>query len=561
MQADFWNNKRPLGIANEIDPNAYNSLLDVFSRACRQFESRPAVSNMGVTLTFGELDRLAAAFAAYLQRHTHLEPGDRIAIQMPNLLQYPIAIFGALRAGLIVVNTNPLYTAREMRHQFKDSGARALVYLDMFGDRVEEVLGDTQIEFLIEAKVGDLLPNWKGWLTNTVLKHGKKIVPTYHLPQAVGFKSVLAQTQGLTPVPLKVSLDDIAIIQYTGGTTGVAKGAMLTHRNLVANILQMSAWLKQEGDDGKTVMSEGQEVVISPLPLYHIYAFTAGMCMMVNGQHCILITNPRDVRGLIKEMSKWRFTLFLGLNTLFVALLNDTKFKGLNFSHLKITYSAGSALVMDTALLWKSATGCPVIEGYGLTETAPVASLNLYGKGSRLGSVGLPMPSTTFKIIDDNGVEQPLGSRGELCIKGPQVMLGYWQRQEATDEVLDSKGWLKSGDIAVIDIEGFVHIVDRKKDMIIVSGFNVYPNEIEAVVMSHPKVANCAVVGISDHTSGEAVKLFAVPSDDSLTVEELKTFCRANFTGYKIPKHIVIRDSLPLTSVGKVLRRELRDLA
>jgi long-chain acyl-CoA synthetase len=559
MHPDFWNDKRPLGISNEIDPTAYKSLLDVLVRSCRQFASRPAISNMGVTLTYGQLDRLSAAFAAYLQRNTDLEPGDRIAIQMPNLLQYPIAVFGALRAGLIVVNTNPLYTVREMRHQFNDSGARALVYLNMYGDLVEQVLADTQIEFLIEAKIGDLLPSWKGWLSNAVVKHGKKMVPSYSLPKAISFKSVLSQASGLAPVPLEVALEDVAIIQYTGGTTGVAKGAMLTHGNLVANMLQMSAWLKQEGDDGKPVMTDGQEVMISPLPLYHIYAFTAGMCMMVNGHHSVLITNPRDIGGLIREMSKWRFTLFLGLNTLFVAMLNHPKFKGLNFDPLKITYSAGSALVKDTALRWQATTGCPVIEGYGLTETSPVASLNLYGKSARLGSVGMPMPSTLFKIIDDEGVEQPIGFRGELCIKGPQVMLGYWQRPEATDEVLDSEGWFKSGDIAVIDADGFVHIVDRKKDMIIVSGFNVYPNEIEEVVMAHPKVANCAVVGVPDQKSGEAVKLFVVPCDASLTIEELKAYCRDNFTGYKVPKHIVIKESLPLTPVGKVLRRELRE--
>ncbi|MBB6340513.1 long-chain acyl-CoA synthetase [Pseudomonas fluvialis] len=561
MHADFWKDKRPSGIANEIDPRTYKSLLDVISLSCRHFASQPAISNMGVTLTYGELDRLSAAFAAYLQRYTDLKRGDRIAIQMPNLLQYPIAVYGALRAGLIVVNTNPLYTVREMRHQFNDSGARALVYLNMYGDLVEQVLADTKIEFLIEAKVGDLLPTWKGWLTNAVLKYSKNLVPAYNLPQAVSFKSVLAQAKHLAAAPFKVDSDDIAIIQYTGGTTGVAKGAMLTHGNLISNMLQMSAWLKQEGENGIPVMMEGQEVMICPLPLYHIYAFTAGMCMMVNGHHSVLITNPRDTNKLIKEMSKWRFSLFLGLNTLFVSLLDHPKFKRLDFSSLKITYSAGTALVKDTALRWQSTTNCPVIEGYGLTETAPVVSLNPYGKGARLGSVGLPMPSTTFKIIDDDGVEQPLGTRGELCIKGPQVMLGYWQRPEATDEVLDSEGWFKSGDVAVIDKDGFVHIVDRIKDMIIVSGFNVYPNEIEEVVMAHPKVSSCAVIGVSDPKSGEAVKLFAVPCDASLTKEELNAYCRANFTGYKVPKHIVIKDSLPLSPVGKVLRRELRELA
>lgn len=561
MHADFWNNKRPLGVSNEINATDYKSLLDVIARSCRKFATRPAFSNMGVTLTYGELDRLTADFATYLQKHTNLNPGDRIAIQMPNLLQYPIAALGALRAGLIVVNTNPLYTTREMRHQFKDSGARALVYLNLYGNLVEEVLADTSIEYLIEAKIGDLLPSWRGWLANTVIEHGKKMVPSYNLPRAISFKEILRRTKDQVPIPLKVNMKDIAVLQYTGGTTGVAKGAMLTHSNLVANMLQMSAWLNQQDDRGELLLSEGHEIMISPLPLYHIYAFTASMCMMINGHHSVLISNPRDLGSLIKEMTKWRFTLFLGLNTLFVALLNHSKFNELKFSQLKITYSAGSALVLDTARRWQSTTGCPVIEGYGLTETSPVASLNVYGKGTRLGSVGLPMPSTFFKIIDDLGIEQPLGSRGELCIKGPQVMLGYWQRPDATAEVLDSEGWLKTGDIAVIDVDGFVHIVDRKKDMIIVSGFNVYPNEIEEVVMAHPKVANCAVVGVSDQKSGEAVKLFVVPSDPSLTVEEMRRYCQDNFTGYKSPKHIVIKDALPMTPVGKVLRRELRGFA
>ncbi|MCY1343858.1 Long-chain-fatty-acid--CoA ligase [compost metagenome] len=562
MQPDFWSDKRPAGVPNQIDLAAYKSVIEVFERSCKKFADRPAFSNLGVTLTYAELDRLSAAFAAYLQKHTDLAPGDRIAVQMPNVLQYPIAVFGALRAGLIVVNTNPLYTAREMRHQFKDAGVRALVYINLFGSLVEEVLPETGIEYLIEARMGDLLPSLKGWLVNTVVKTVKKMVPDYHLPQAVHFKEVLKQGQGHALKPVRVGLEDIAVLQYTGGTTGVAKGAMLTHGNLVANMQQVDACLSQLGPDGAPLMKQGQEIMIAPLPLYHIYAFTANcMCMMVNGNHNILITNPRDIGGFIKELKKWRFSALLGLNTLFVALMDHPEFKHLDFSNLKVTNSGGTALVKATAERWQSITGCAVVEGYGLTETSPVASTNPYGNQARLGTVGIPVPGTAFKTIDDAGNELPLGERGELCIKGPQVMKGYWQRPEATAEVLDAEGWLKTGDIAVIDPDGYVRIVDRKKDLIIVSGFNVYPNEIEDVVMAHPKVASCAAIGVPDDKSGEAVKLFVVPREGGVSVDELKAYCKENFTGYKVPKHIVLKDALPMTPVGKILRRELRDIA
>ncbi len=562
MQPDFWSDKRPAGVPNQIDLAAYKSVIEVFERSCKKFADRPAFSNLGVTLTYAELDRLSAAFAAYLQKNTDLVPGDRIAVQMPNVLQYPIAVFGALRAGLIVVNTNPLYTAREMRHQFKDAGVRALVYINLFGKLVEEVLPDTEIEYLIEARMGDMLPSLKGWLVNTVVKKLKKMVPDYHLPQAVSFKDALKQGQGHGLKPVRVGLDDIAVLQYTGGTTGVAKGAMLTHGNLVANMQQVDACLSQHGPDGAPLMKQGQEIMIAPLPLYHIYAFTANcMCMMVNGNHNILITNPRDIGGFIKELKKWRFSALLGLNTLFVALMDHPEFKHLDFSNLKVTNSGGTALVKATAERWQALTGCSVVEGYGLTETSPVASTNPYGSLARLGTVGIPVPGTAFKTIDDAGNELPLGERGELCIKGPQVMKGYWQRPEASAEVLDAEGWLKTGDIAVIDPDGYVRIVDRKKDLIIVSGFNVYPNEIEDVVMAHPKVANCAAIGVPDDKSGEAVKLFVVPREGGVSVEELKAYCKENFTGYKVPKHIVLKEALPMTPVGKILRRELRDIA
>ena len=562
MQADFWNDKRPAGVPSTIDINAYASVVEVFERSCKRFADRPAFSNLGVTLTYAQLERHSAAFAAWLQQHTDLQPGDRIAVQMPNVLQYPIAVFGAMRAGLIVVNTNPLYTEREMRHQFNDSGARALVYLNMFGKRVQAVLPDTGIEYLIEAKMGDLLPTAKGWLINTVVDKLKKMVPAYHLPQALSFKQVLRQGRGLSPQPVPQSLDDIAVLQYTGGTTGLAKGAMLTHGNLVANMLQVLACFSQHGPDGQKLLKDGQEVMIAPLPLYHIYAFTANcMCMMVTGNHNVLITNPRDIPGFIKELGKWRFSALLGLNTLFVALMDHPGFRRLDFSALKVTNSGGTALVKATAERWEALTGCRIVEGYGLTETSPVASTNPYGQLARLGTVGIPVAGTAFKVIDDDGNELPLGERGELCIKGPQVMKGYWQQPEATAQALDADGWFKTGDIAVIDPDGFTRIVDRKKDMIIVSGFNVYPNEIEDVVMGHPQVAYCAAIGVPDERSGEAVKLFVVPREGGLSVDELKAYCKANFTGYKVPKHIVLRESLPMTPVGKILRRELRDIA
>ncbi|EIK94718.1 long-chain-fatty-acid--CoA ligase [Pseudomonas sp. M47T1] len=562
MHAEFWNDKRPAGVPTTLDLGAYRSVVEVFERSCKKFADRPAFSNLGVTLTYAELDRYSADFAAYLQNETDLAPGDRIAVQLPNVLQYPIVVFGALRAGLIVVNTNPLYTAREMRHQFKDSGARALVYLNMFGKLVQEVLLDTQISYLIEARMGDLMPAAKGWLVNTLVDKVKKKVPAFDLPQAIPFKRALGLGRGQTLTPVPLTQEHIAVLQYTGGTTGLSKGAMLTHGNLVANMLQVLCCFEQTDAHGVKILREGQEVMIAPLPLYHIYAFTANcMGMMVTGNHNVLISNPRDIPAFIKELKQWQFTGLLGLNTLFVALMEHPEFKDLDFSHLKVTNSGGTALVKATAERWEKVTGCCIVEGYGLTETSPVVSANPYGDASRLGTVGLPVVGTQLKIVDDQGNERPLGERGELCVKGPQVMKGYWQRPDATAEALDAEGWLRTGDIGVIDPDGFVRIVDRKKDMIIVSGFNVYPNEIEDVMMAHPKVANCACIGIPDERSGEAVKLFVVPRENGVSLEELKAYCKENFTGYKVPKHIVLRESLPMTAVGKILRRELRDTA
>lgn len=560
MDATFWNDKRPAGVPSEVDFNQYSSIIEVFEKSCRKFADRPAFSNLGKTLTYGELEKHSAAFAHYLQNHTDLQPGDRIAVQMPNVLQFPIAVFGALRAGLVVVNTNPLYTAREMRHQFKDSGAKALVFMNMFGHLVQEVLPDTEIKYLFEVRMGDMLSPLKGFLINTVVKKVKKMVPSYQLPGAVSFRAALSKGQGGAVKPVTRTLDDIAVLQYTGGTTGVAKGAMLTHGNLTANMLQVYANLQQVDKDGKKIMDEAGEVVIAPLPLYHIYAFTVNcMCMMVAGHHNVLITNPRDIPGFVRELKKWRFSSIVGLNTLFVALMEHPEFADIDFSKLKSTNSGGTALVKATAERWQEKTGCKIGEGYGLTECSPVVSASPGDGLSRIGTVGLAVVGTSLKVIDDEGNELPLGERGELCVKGPQVMKGYWQRPDATAEVLDAEGWLKTGDVAIIDNDGFVSIVDRIKDLIIVSGFNVYPNEIEDVVSAHPKVANAAAIGVPDEKSGEAVKLFVVPSSPDLTIEEIKAYCRENFTGYKVPRHFEIRESLPMTPVGKILRRELRD--
>ncbi len=563
MQPEFWNDKRPAGVPDILDLAAYRSVVEVFERSCKKFADRPAFSNLGVTLTYAELDRLSAAFAAYLQKQTDLQPGDRIAVQMPNVLQYPIAVFGALRAGLIVVNTNPLYTAREMRHQFKDAGARALVYLNLFGKLVEEVLPDTGIEYLIEAQMGDLLPALKGLLVNSVVKSVKKMVPDYHLPQAAAVQGSACVRAAAMPCSRSRSAWRMSPCCSTpAAPPGWPRAPCSPTATWWRTCCRSTPALQQHGPDGQPLMKEAQEVMIAPLPLYHIYAFTANcMCMMVNGNHNVLITNPRDIPGFVKELKKWRFSALLGLNTLFVALMDRPGFKDVDFSNLKVTNSGGTALVSATAERWKGVTGCTVVEGYGLTERSPVVSTNPYGEQARLGTVGIPVAGTALKVIDEEGNDVPVGERGELCVKGPQVMKGYWQREEATAEVLDAEGWLNTGDIAVIDADGFTRIVDRKKDLILVSGFNVYPNEIEDVVMAHPKVANCAAVGMPDEKSGEAVKLFVVAREGGLTVEELKAYCKENFTGYKMPRHIVLKDALPMTPVGKILRRELRETA
>jgi len=560
MIEDFWKDKYPAGIAAEINPDEYPNIQAVLKQSCQRFANKPAFSNLGKTITYGELYELSGAFAAYLQQHTDLQPGDRIAVQLPNVLQYPVAVFGAIRAGLIVVNTNPLYTAREMEHQFNDSGAKALVCLANMAHLAEQVVPKTGVKTVIVTEVGDMLPPLKRLLVNSVVKYVKKMVPAYRLPQAVSFKQVLRESgrHGLKPATL--GLDDVAVLQYTGGTTGVAKGAMLTHGNLVANMQQVRANMRQLDEHGHSIIKEGQEIMIAPLPLYHIYAFTVNcMCMMVTGNHNVLITNPRDIDGFVKELQKWQFTGFLGLNTLFVALMAHPDFRKIDFSSLKGTNSGGTALVSAVAERWKGMTGVTVTEGYGLTETSPVVCANPHGDKSRLGTVGLPVPGTALKIINDDGEELPLGERGELCVKGPQVMKGYWHRPDATAEVLDADGWLKTGDVAIIDADGFVRIVDRKKDMIIVSGFNVYPNELEQVVAMHPGVLECAVIGVPDEHSGEVPKVFVVKKDPQLTEHDVLEHCKKELTGYKRPKYVEFRADLPKTNVGKILRRALRD--
>lgn len=553
MTENFWKDKYPVGIAAEINPDQYPNIQAVLKESCKRFADKPAFSNMGKTITYGELYELSGNFAAYLQQNTDLQPGDRIAVQLPNVLQYPVVVFGALRAGLVVVNTNPLYTARELEHQFNDSGAKALVSLANMAHLVEQVLPKTAIKTVIITEVGDMLSPLKRLLVNSVVKHVKKMVPAYSLPNAVKFTAAMAKGRGQASKDAAPNNGDIAVLQYTGGTTGVAKGAMLTHRNLIANMLQVKALMGAE-------MSEGSEVLIAPLPLYHIYAFTFHcMAMMLIGGHNVLITNPRDLPAMTKDLAKYKFTGFVGLNTLFVALCNNEDFRKLDFSTLKATFSGGMALQLATAERWKQVTGCSICEGFGMTETSPVASVNPFSN-IQIGTIGIPVPSTVCKVIDDEGVEQPLGSIGELCVKGPQVMKGYWQRQEATDEILDAEGWLKTGDIAVIQEDGYMRIVDRKKDMILVSGFNVYPNELEDVLATLPGVLQCAAIGVPDEKSGEAIKIFVVVKPgETLSKEQFMEHMRANVTGYKVPKAVEFRDVLPTTNVGKILRRELRD--
>jgi len=548
-----WLQSYPKGVPAEIDVNEFHSVSAVFDTSVAKFRDRPAYSSFGKVLTYGETDALVEQFAAYLLGELQLKKGDRVALMMPNCLQYPIATFGVLRAGLTVVNVNPLYTARELKHQLVDSGAAVLVVVDNFCDTVQQVIADTPIKQVVTTGLGDML-GAKGIVVNFVLKYIKKMVPNYSLRGAIRFNQALKLGSRHTLPKVEIDHDDVAFLQYTGGTTGVAKGAMLTNRNLVANMQQASAWISASG------IEMGKEVIITALPLYHIFALTAnGLVFMKFGGCNYLITNPRDMKGFVKELKATRFTAITGVNTLFNGLLNTPGFDEVDFSSLKVTLGGGMAVQRAVAERWKKVTGVTLVEAYGLTETSPAACINPLNLAEYNGAIGLPIPSTDACVKDDAGKTLAAGEVGELCIKGPQVMKGYWQRPEDTAQAVDAEGWLHTGDMARMDEQGFFYIVDRKKDMILVSGFNVYPNEVEDVIAMMPGVLEVAAVGVPDEKSGEVVKVVIVRKDPNLTAEMVKEHARANLTGYKHPRIVEFRKELPKTNVGKILRRELRD--
>jgi long-chain acyl-CoA synthetase len=548
----IWLKNYPAGVPATIDVNAYESIRELFEESCAKYATRPAFTCMGKSITFAELEALSAVFGAWLQGQG-CKKGTRVALMMPNILQYPVCLFGALRAGCTVVNVNPLYTARELQHQLNDSGAEVLVVVENFAKTASEVVGTTQVRQVVVTSIGELL-GVKGIVVDLVLRRVKKMIPAFSLPGSIRLRDTLAAGRARKLERVPIGHDDIAFLQYTGGTTGVAKGAMLKHRNIVANMLQARAWVNPALDHDK------REIVITPLPLYHIFSLTANclVFMSIGGEN-ILIPNPRDIPGFVKEVGKYKFTAITGVNTLFNALLNNPDFAKLDFSHLHITLGGGMAVQEAVAKRWKEVTGKPLIEAYGLTETSPAATINPFDIKEDTGAIGLPISSTEVELRDDAGKPVALGQAGEICIRGPQVMAGYWNRPDETAKVIDKDGWFATGDIGVMDEKGFVRIVDRKKDMILVSGFNVYPNEIEGVVMMHDGVLECAAVGVPDEKSGEAVKLFVVRKDPALTAEALLKHCREHMTGYKVPREVEFRTELPKTNVGKILRRELRD--
>ena len=546
-----WLKNYPKGVPANINEDAYCSLVELLDDTFKKFGNKPAFTCMGKGMTFAEVDRLSTQFGAYLHSRG-LEPGDKIALMMPNLLQYPIALFGCLRAGLVIVNTNPLYTPREMRHQFTDAGVKAVVICENFASNLQQVLGDTQIKTIIVTSIGELLGFPKGAITNFVIRRIKRMVPKYELPNTVSFKEALEQGKKFKLKTFQSNADDTILLQYTGGTTGVAKGAMLTNKNLVANMMQIRAI-------GATAFKEGEEVALSPLPLYHIFAFSVNCLALFSlGALTILVVNARDLKSVMKEFSNHKITCMTGVNTLFNALLNEPDFASLDFSAMKFALGGGMAVQKAVAEKWQKVTGKPLVEGFGMTESSPVASVNPLDGTGKLGTIGLPVPSTDMRIVDDNGNPLPQGETGEIQIRGPQVMKGYYNRPEATAQTIKN-GWLCTGDIGMMHPDGYFQIVDRKKDMILVSGFNVYPNEIEDVAITHPKVLECAAIGIPDEKSGEVVKLFIVKKDDSLTEKEIIDHCRQGLTGYKIPKTVEFRKELPKTNVGKILRRKLRE--
>jgi long-chain acyl-CoA synthetase len=554
-KACFWTSSYPKGIPTTIETEVdkYKSVLEVFEEACGRFPTHPAFTQMGKTITYSELNRKAECFAAFLQNELKMKKGDRIAIQMPNVLQFPIAMFGALKAGLIIVNTNPLYTDREMKHQFNDAGVTTVVILANFASTLQKILHETKVRHVIVTELGDMLGFPKSLLVNTVVKHVKKMVPAWSIADAISFQDSLSRGASMTYTRVPMNLDEIAFLQYTGGTTGVSKGAMLTHRNLVSNMEQIHAWISIR-------LKEGEEVGICALPMYHIFAMTLHALALVKyGCHNVLITNPRDIPGFVKELSKHKFTVMSGVNTLFNALLHNPEFAKLDFTHLKISVGGGMALQKAVALRWKEITKTNVVEGYGLTETSPVVCVNPIDGSDQIGSIGLPTPSTRVIMLDDNDQPVPIGQPGELAVKGPQVMKGYWQRPDETAKVFTKDGWFKTGDVGIMQADGFCRIVDRKKDMILVSGFNVYPNEVEEVIALHPGVLEVAVIGVQDENSGEAPKAFVVKKDPNVTAEDLIAHARKSLTAYKVPKSIEFRTDLPKTNVGKILRRALKN--
>lgn len=547
-----WLQHYPAAVPQKINIQQYEQIMDVFNEACKKYSSQKAFTNMGVDISYQDLDRLVGNFASFLQNELHLKKGDRIAIQMPNVLQFPVAVFGALRAGLVVVNTNPLYTAKEMQHQFKDSGAKAIVILANYAHLLETIIKETDIESVIVTEIGDLFPFPKGLIVNSVVKFVKKMVPAYNLPQAYSFKMALELGSLKSYQSVLVKSSDTAFLQYTGGTTGVSKGAVLSHKNIISNMLQICAWMKP-------LLKEGQEACLTPLPMYHIFSLTVNcLAFMQYGSQNILITNPRDIPAFIKEMRTHHFTIMSGVNTLFNALMNHPDFQKIDFSKTKICVAGAMALQKAVSEKWVRMTKMRIVEGYGLTEASPVVCCNPIDGTDRVGTIGLPLPETQIKILSDEGQELPIGEAGELCVKGPQVMEGYWQRPDETAKVLTKDGWLKTGDVAVVDKDGFVKIVDRKKDMILVSGFNVYPNEVEDAISSHPGVLEVAAVGSPDEHSGEVVKVVIVKKDPNLTDHDVIEHARKTLTNYKVPKIVEFRNELPKTNVGKILRRALR---
>jgi long-chain acyl-CoA synthetase len=552
----FWLKNYPKGVPADIDPNQYKSLVELLEEAFRKHGSRPAYNFMGKEITYGQLDQYSAAVGAWLQSRG-LGKGKRVAIMMPNVMQYPVALAGVLRAGCTVVNVNPLYTPRELEHQLKDSGADAIFILENFASVFQQVADKVPTKVAVVCAMGDMLGFAKGLLVNFVVRNVKKMVPEYSLPNAVRWSEVMADGVKMNLKPVDVGHNDVAFLQYTGGTTGVSKGATLLHRNIIANMLQSEAWYQP----ALSKLKPGEfPVTITALPLYHIFALTvcAMMSMRIGGK-CVLVANPRDIPGFVKELSKHTFHVFPAVNTLFNGLLNNEEFKKLNFSRLILSAGGGMAVQQAVAERWLKVTGCPIAEGYGLSETSPVATANRTDTDKFTGTIGLPIPSTEIAILDDDGNKLPPGQVGEIAIRGPQVMAGYWNRPDETAKVMTPDGFFRSGDVGVMDNDGYTKIVDRKKDMILVSGFNVYPNEVEGVVAMHPGVLECAVIGVPDDNAGEAVKLFVVKKDPALTEKELMEFCKEQLTGYKKPKYIEFRADLPKTNVGKILRRELRD--